>query len=167
MDKVVLDFSSPAGEGLWETVNDVVMGGLSRSRFYVAPGGFAVFEGEVSLDNSGGFASARTLPAEFGLGGHAGLSLRVRGDGRSYRLRLRTDDHFDGPAYQAGFDTRPGEWVVIRLPFESFTPVFRGRAVSGAPPLGPERVRRIGIMIADRQEGAFRLEIAWIKAFQA
>jgi len=164
VEEVIFDFGAPGWEGLWETVDDTVMGGLSSGRFRPTPEGTAAFEGRVSLENSGGFASARTLPARFDLSGHGGLSLRVKGDGRRYRLRLRTDDSHDGPAYQASFDTRPGEWAVVRLPFESFAPVFRGRAVPGAPPLRPEAVRRMGIMIADRQEGTFRLEVAWIRA---
>lgn len=142
----------------------MVMGGLSQSRLSITPEGTGVFEGEVSLENEGGFASVRTLPGEFGLAGRGSLSVRVRGDGKRYRLRLRTDDHYDGVAYQAGFQTRQGEWMEVRLPFGSFRAVFRGRAVPGAPPLEPSSVRRIGFMIADGQEGRFRLEIGWVDA---
>jgi hypothetical protein len=165
MERVLFDFADPGAIGRWEAVNDAVMGGLSRGRIHATSEKTALFEGEVSLENYGGFASVRTLPGDYGLEGFAGLSLRVRGDGRRYRLRLKTDDYFDGAAYQAGFDTVSGRWVEIRLPFGEFLPVFRGRIVSDAPPLEPGRIRRVGFMIADHQEGPFRIEIAWVKAY--
>jgi hypothetical protein len=33
-----------------------------------------------------------------------------------------------------------------------------------APPLDISKIRQIGFMIADKQEGGFRLEIAWVRA---
>jgi hypothetical protein len=53
----------------WATVDDRVMGGISRSELRSAPTGHAVFEGEVSLERNGGFASVRSSPGERGLPG--------------------------------------------------------------------------------------------------
>jgi len=164
MKKLIIDFKDPSEKGQWERMNDVVMGGVSGSRFTVEEG-IAVFQGEVSLENYGGFASIRSLLRDFGLDGYNGLIVRVRGDGKSYRLRLRTDDEYDGIAYQAVFQTDPGEWISVRLPFSGFVPVFRGRIVPDAPALSPDRIRRVGFMIADRQEGQFLLEIDGVEAY--
>jgi len=68
-EKLIIDFKDPAEDRQWEKVNDVVMGGLSRSRITI-DGGTAVFQGEVSLENYGGFASVRSLPRNFGLEGY-------------------------------------------------------------------------------------------------
>ena len=46
--------------GSWQIVNDGVMGGISSSRMVEADG-VLNFEGELSLENNGGFASARRL----------------------------------------------------------------------------------------------------------
>ncbi|MDH4232654.1 MAG: CIA30 family protein [Nitrospirota bacterium] len=164
MKKLIIDFKDPVENGQWERVNDAVMGGISESRLLIQ-GGTALFEGEVSLENYGGFASIRSLPRDFGLEGYDGLIARVRGDGKSYRLRLRTDDEYEGIAYQGVFETKPGEWLSVQLPFSGFVPVFRGRVVPGAPALSPGRIRRVGFMIADRQEGLFRLEIEGVEAY--
>lgn len=59
---VLLDFDDAADVRLWTSVNDVVMGGVSRSEVTQAQPGIARFSGIVSLENSGGFASVRTLP---------------------------------------------------------------------------------------------------------
>jgi NADH dehydrogenase [ubiquinone] 1 alpha subcomplex assembly factor 1 len=164
-EKTIIDFGDAGEQGRWEEVNDLVMGGLSAGRVAVADGK-AIFSGRVSLENFGGFASVRSLPREFDLVGCDGLIVRVRGDGRRYRLRLKTDDEYEGIAYQATFFTEPDQWLEARISFEEFFPVFRGRLVKGAPALDPARVRRIGFMIADRQEGLFRLEIGEVRAYR-
>jgi monofunctional biosynthetic peptidoglycan transglycosylase len=163
--KLILDFILPEEEKRWEIMTDVVMGGISQTQMFITPNKTAIFYGEVSLENYGGFASIRTRPQEYQLDGYAGLSLRVKGDGKKYRFRLRTDDEFEGIAYQAGFATQPGKWITVNLPFTEFIPVFRGRVVPEAPKLEAGHIRRIGFMIADKQAGPFTLEIDWIKAY--
>ena len=44
---------------VWTTVNDPVMGGLSTSAVSFRDGGL-VFSGSISLENNGGFTSARS-----------------------------------------------------------------------------------------------------------
>ncbi|HBM53372.1 MAG TPA: NADH:ubiquinone oxidoreductase, partial [Deltaproteobacteria bacterium] len=42
-------------------VNDVVMGGVSRSQLSLSSTGTLLFEGNISLDYGGGFASVRSV----------------------------------------------------------------------------------------------------------
>ena len=161
--KMVVDFAR-AQPSSWRAVNDGVMGGLSQSQLRGNDAGTAVFTGVVSLENNGGFASVRTLLGEVDLSECDGLAVRVRGDGKRYRLRLRNVDRFDGIAYQATFDTASDVWQVVEIPFASFLPTYRGRMPRDAPPLDISKIRQIGFMIADKQEGGFRLEIAWVRA---
>ena len=163
--KKIIDFSDSSERGMWERVDDVVMGGLSESLLSPADT-TAVFHGTVSLEHFGGFASVRSLPRDFGLGGYDGLIVTVRGDGRRYRLRLKTDDDLEGISYQAIFFTDPATWTESRLSFDEFVPVFRGSLVEGAPDLDPASIRRVGFMIADKQEGTFRLEIKEVRAYR-
>jgi len=165
MEKMIIDFSSPDEQERWEIINDAVMGGVSESRISIIDNKAALFQGVVSLDNYGGFASIRTHPREFDLIGSNGLIVRVKGDGKDFRLRLRTDNTYDGIAYQTHFSTEQDRWITACLSFEAFTPVFRGMVVNDAPPLDITAIRRIGFMIADKQAGPFRLEIEWVKAF--
>jgi monofunctional biosynthetic peptidoglycan transglycosylase len=163
-ERRLVDFADPALVRAWEIVNDGVMGGRSDSDLELTADGTALFRGVVSLANRGGFAMVRTRPDRFDLTGCGVIRLEVRGDGQRYRLRLRTDDDFDGVAYQAAFPTLIDAWTTAKLSLADFAPTFRGRPVPGAPPLDPARVRRIGIIIADGQAGPFRLEIARITA---
>jgi monofunctional biosynthetic peptidoglycan transglycosylase len=159
---VLVDFS--AGAEAWRPINDGVMGGLSRSRLRTTPEGTAVFEGEVSLENNGGFASVRAALGRMDLSEYAGLAARVRGDGRAYQIRLRTNDRFDGIAYRARVTPAAGAWQVVKVPFSAFEPTFRGRRPAGAPPLAKGRICQLGFLVGDKQAGPFRLEIAWVRA---
>jgi monofunctional biosynthetic peptidoglycan transglycosylase len=162
---VLIRFQEDPDASRWVAINDGVMGGTSSGGLRMSPEGVGVFEGNLSLENNGGFASVRTAPDITDVGRAAGIRVRVRGDGRTYRLRLRTDMNFDGIAYQSHFETVKGEWLEIDLPFASFTPTFRGRTVTGAEPLNTSDVRQLGFMIADKTPGPFRLEIEWVAAY--
>jgi monofunctional biosynthetic peptidoglycan transglycosylase len=150
--------------GTWTVVNDGVMGGRSMSTVQKGSSGTIVFAGEVSLENNGGFASARLPIPESDLSAFGGLRLRLRGDGNRYQIRLRTDDRFDGIAYSARLQTT-GEWETVEIPFAAFEPTFRGARPRGAPPLDPSRIRQLGFLIADEQAGPFRLEVADVCAY--
>ena len=149
----------------WSAIDDRVMGGVSNSRLRYDPvGGYAVFEGVVSLERKGGFASVRSRPFDLGIPVTACYGLEVLGDGKRYKFNLRTDDGFDGLNYQAVFEPPKGQWTTIELPVQKFQPSFRGRLVAGAAALDPMRVRQVGLMIADRQQGYFSLALRSIQA---
>jgi hypothetical protein len=156
-------FDSAASVADWSAIGDSVMGGLSVSRLRHDPAGHAVFEGTVSLERNGGFASVRSRPLALGDAQVVACLLDVRGDGRRFKLNLRTDDAFDGMNYQAAFEAPEDAWTLVQLPFSAFLPTFRGRRVPGAPPLDPARIRQIGFAIADRQAGPFALALRSIR----
>ncbi len=162
--KILFDFAESAN-ATWQIVNDDVMGGVSTSSFRIT-NGLAVFRGEVSLENNGGFASVRTLPVRLEEGAASGFVLRVRGDGRRYKFTARMDKSFDGPLYQCAFPTQRGEWQEIHLQLEDFVPTFRGRVLSGEATLDVRKLTSVGFLISDQQAGAFQLEIAWIATSQ-
>jgi len=153
----LLDFDDPADAALWRPVDDVVMGGVSRSAFEQAGPGVARFRGNVSLENFGGFASVRTPPREWDTAGAEAFVLRVRGDGKTYKFTIRTGDGFDGIQYQQRFTTTAGTWSDVRLPVREFVATFRGRRVPFAPSFDPAKARALGLMISDKQAGSFEL----------
>ena len=155
---MLFDFRHEDTAGTWQRLNDTVMGGVSES-FMGRTDDFGVFMGTVSLENNGGFASVRSVPSAVDLSKFDAIALRVRGDGKRYALRVRTDPGWDGVSYHAAFDTEAGEWIDVTVPFSNLKPQFRGRAVPQAGPLDPASIHTFGIMISDKQEGDFRLEI--------
>ena len=155
----LFDFSDPRSVDAWRAIDDRVMGGVSRSRLRHDPAGHAVFEGDVSLAQNGGFASVRSSPGERGQAGATICQIEARGDSGQYKLSLLTDDGFDSVNYQASFSTMGHDWQIISLTLSAFRASFRGREVPGAPALDPARIRQVGLLIAGRQAGPFALEI--------
>ncbi len=75
---------------VWQRLDDVIMGGQSSSGLQISSqGATAVWSGEL-ITEGGGFCGARTASRDWDLGGAAGIRLRVRGDGQTYKLNLKT-----------------------------------------------------------------------------
>jgi len=165
-EKLIFGFDKPGESEQWRTIDDPVMGGLSRSTFQIANQGAALFSGMVSLENFGGFASVSSIPADYNLGGFEGIAVRVRGDGKRYKLTIKTDASFAGFTYQSPFNTVSGEWTIIYAAFKNFVASFRGSIKKDAEPIDAKKIKSFGFLIADKQEGPFQLEIDWIKAVQ-
>ncbi|KAJ0017916.1 hypothetical protein Pint_10346 [Pistacia integerrima] len=158
----------------WGALDDVVMGGVSESKFQIDRTGgenggpTGLFKGVVSTVNNGGFTSIRTrrkftfwfqnFSEPEDLSAYDGLELRLKGDGRRYKLIVRTSPDWDTVGYTVGFDTLGGQWQSIRLPFTSLRPIFRARTVSDAPPFDPSN-------IVSLQAWAFQLPVSYIRAY--
>jgi NADH dehydrogenase [ubiquinone] 1 alpha subcomplex assembly factor 1 len=164
--RTLTDFGSESAI-TWTTVNDNVMGGRSQGGFRVSEGVLR-FEGATNT-NGGGFSSIRSRPVRLDLSAYEGVRLRVRADGRRYTFRLTTSTSRSGryaPSYWADFETEKGtEWQVVDVPFSSFRPRWRGSNLSG-PALDLAHVDSLGLMIYDKKDGAFRLDVDWIQAYQ-
>ena len=156
---LLFDFHDSRAVDEWAPIDDRVMGGISHSRLRHNPAGHAVFEGEVSLERNGGFASVRCRPGARGQPGAETCLIEVRGAAKRFKLSLLTDDGFDSLNYQAAFTPTGNDWQTLRLPLAAFRASFRGREVPGAPALDPSCIRQVGLLIADRQAGPFALEV--------
>lgn len=150
----------------WTTVNDPVMGGKSTSRVAFGGGGLE-FSGTVSLENNGGFASARG-PQDPGIGqkaaGATALNVRAIGDGKTYVLKLGVAGH---PwSYIQRFRTDAGIAGDYALPVEGFEPVgMRLDPEPNAPRLlDPSTIDEVAVYILDKQQGPFTITITGIDA---
>ena len=157
--EAIFDFTRPAAARGFRVINDGVMGGVSSSRLEFAADGM-LFTGTVSMENNGGFASFRG-PLRVPAGARA-LLLTVRGDGQAYKLSLKQDDSNATGQYQTSF-TVPREWTTLRFVPTDFAATFRGRALA-APTIVLGEVQTVGLLIADKQVGAFRIEVRSVGA---
>jgi NADH dehydrogenase [ubiquinone] 1 alpha subcomplex assembly factor 1 len=158
----LINFNDMESGSGWVAVNDGVMGGRSEGA-PVLVDGVLQFHGSLSLANNGGFSSVRTMGQSFDFSGITAVVLRVRGDGRRYQLRLATEACYRGIAvsYGSEFATVAEQWIEARVPLDSLIPTVRGTRLDG-PPFDAAHVREIGLLIADKREGPFALDVAWI-----
>ena len=124
LEKVIFDFSESSGIEAWQVVNDGVMGGLSDGSIRLTKGGHALYSGEVSLENNGGFSSVRHRLSQIDISEFENICIRVKGDGKRYQFRLK-EDPYDRHSFITYFETT-GNWEEICLPLSEFYPTFRG-----------------------------------------
>ena len=163
--KLLLDFEDTDKSGRWMVVNDDVMGGVSRSNVKLHSDGYLLFDGEVSTNYGGGFASVRTDYKNWEIEKYEGLILRVKGDGKTYQFRCRLGNNINQIAYRHYFQTDKEDWQEILLPFKEFLPTYRGRVLTNIPQLDPKEIKQFGFMISDKQVGKFHLKIDWIGVY--
>jgi monofunctional biosynthetic peptidoglycan transglycosylase len=163
----VAEFTPEESEKMdWRIVDDGVMGGLSQGKREISKDGILRFFGTLSLANNGGFSSLRTEAVKLDLSGAEGLLLRVKGDGRTYQVRLTTDAEYQGRemSFQAGFPTEKDKWTEVKVPFACFVGTWRGMQLPDKI-LDPAKVRRLGLQLADKKEGPFQLRVDWIRTY--
>jgi hypothetical protein len=180
-EKVVFDFTDPSPElrtqlkSVWGALDDVVMGGISASSFQMGEN-YGLFSGNVSTDNSGGFASVRTknFSPAWDLTGFAGVKLRVKGDGQRYKFFLRTESTWDGIGYSYSFDTTADRWIDVIIRWTDFVPVFRAKTVKDCPTIDVSKICSFQLMLSKFEydgalnprftPGSFALQVESIKA---
>jgi NADH dehydrogenase [ubiquinone] 1 alpha subcomplex assembly factor 1 len=170
---VLFDFAKPQSVTGWSSIDDSVMGGISKSTTTwdeTDGSGALLFSGLMTTEQNGGFTS--TLgPPDRSLGqvaaGAKALGVNAIGDGRTYVLQLRADQsetrwiaRFTPLTKHEGTNGN-----LVSIPLESFAPVDRFlRPATARAPLDPANIVQISVYLIDEQIGDFRLAI---KAFTA
>ena len=158
----LLDSNGKTSKIKWNIVNDTVMGGRSSSRWSDKSSALS-FEGFLSLENNGGFASVRHDLNNINLSGTDGIFIKVKGDGRKYQFRIRSQAS-RWANYSQEFKTKKDTVQTFYLPYKDFKPSWRGRSVRNVPTLTGKDVRGIGFLLGDKIQGKFKLEVLNISA---
>ncbi len=166
LETVLFDFTDPRSTRQWETIDDVVMGGRSSSSVRIEDGRL-IFEGDLSLENDGGFCSTRSRTEGWDLSGFQGLVVTISGDGRKYSLTLQTERGRDAVIYQHPLPVSEGSWETVHAHFADFEPTYHGEVLEDAPAVEQSHVYSVGFIIADGREGPFRLRVERIAAYAA
>ena len=160
----------------WGPLDDVVMGGASKSD--LAPGGKfdGVWSGLVTTANNGGFAGIRTkLFSPFkDASSCRGVILKVKGDGKRFKFIARDDTEWNGIAWSTSFDTTAGKTIDVKIPWSKLIPTRFARTVQTAPfdtkkmtgiQLSLSKFEYDGGLNPKFSEGPFRLEVEQISFF--
>jgi NADH dehydrogenase [ubiquinone] 1 alpha subcomplex assembly factor 1 len=154
--KVLIEFSRKGEVEKWQVVDDRVMGGLSRGLFHLSTDSTALFEGNVSTENNGGFSSVRTTFQTEVLREYAFFILRIKGDGKKYQFRVKVNAS-DSFSYITEFQTTGG-WEDIEIPFDALYPSYRGQRLNRSNFSG-DQIEEMAFLAGNKRTERFRLEV--------
>lgn len=154
--EIIIDFNKNTSIQAWRIVNDGVMGGRSNGNFSLSPEGHGLFEGQISLDNNGGFSSVRYQCDKLKTSPESRIVIRLKGDGKAYQFRVK-DNSRNYYSYITSFETS-GEWQEIEIPLKDMYPSFRGRKLD-LPNFAHDSFEEIVFLIGNKKAESFKLLI--------
>lgn len=157
---LIFDFNLKSDLINWRIVNDAVMGGQSESKFYLNQDGNGTFEGNVSLENNGGFCSVKYIFEPLFLKSATHFCIRLKGDGKQYQFRVKTH-RTDSHSYVFPFQTNT-DWQTIEIPINELYPAFRGRKLD-LPNYDGFNLEEIAFLIGNKKGEQFQLLIDTIE----
>jgi len=162
-DRLLLSFDQPGQNHDWQVINDGVMGGLSVGKTQLKNQVF-IFSGSISTKKNGGFTSVyrpiATMPQDF-----QWVKISVKGDGKPYQLRMRSQVMGYDLAYKINFTTKEATMQTLTFNLADFQASFRGRILSGAPTLKAETISHVGFLISAKQAADFSLSTYGIEFY--
>lgn len=152
---ILTNFSNKTVLDDWKVVNDGVMGGKSHGHFSTDTAN-AIFEGNVSLENNGGFSLVRHQMKTLDVSKFTTFVIKLKGDESRYQFRIKhkTEDDY---AYVFYFKTS-GNWETISISIAEMYPTFRGRKLN-MPNFGNDTIEEIAFLIGNKTEQQFKLLI--------
>jgi NADH dehydrogenase [ubiquinone] 1 alpha subcomplex assembly factor 1 len=153
---ILYNFSLTSQAHEWIVVDDVVMGGKSNGSFRINDANHGIFEGNVSLENNGGFSSVRHWIDQKKVENFTKVVLDIKGDGNPYQFRIKANKS-DYYSYVAEFNTT-SDWVIVEIPFNTMYPSFRGQRLD-APNFPGKLIEEIAFLIGNKKAVSFKLEI--------
>ncbi len=153
---LIFDFNKNSDIRGWKIVDDIVMGGRSSGSFKLSPEGFGLFEGQISLENNGGFSSVRYQFKKVKVDKGSSIMIRLKGDGKNYQFRVK-DNTSTYYSYITTFQTS-GAWQEIEIPLKNLYPSYRGRKLD-LPNFSHDYIEEIVFLIGNKKPENFRLLI--------
>ncbi len=165
-DPLVFDFGEGKDFGRWSIINDGVMGGLSESKAQLNDDA-VLFSGTVSLKNNGGFVSLRGPMGYYDLSEYSFCEIRYKSDtDRKFELLIEKETPFYLPKYRKKFGEKSEDWQTLKIPLRELEISRMGNTMAeGIDPKELAGIKRIGFILADKQEGSFELWIDYLKFY--
>ncbi len=160
-----IDFGKNTGGSDWTVVNDDVMGGRSTSQA-IMEDSYLHFEGVVSLENNGGFASIRGPYGAEDLSAYENVVIRFRGTERKFAISLDVSRAWYQPNYKYEFTPQGSNWQEISIPLSDFKESAVGRFTGETMSESQQsKVIRMGLILYDKKSGPFELDVDYIKFY--
>ncbi|MEM6378490.1 MAG: CIA30 family protein [Bacteroidota bacterium] len=158
-----IDFGETGNAQDWMIVNDGVMGGLSRGEGFFTDSSL-VFQGEVSLDNNGGFASLRSAYQDFDLSTYDKVVIRCKSKGVQFAFTMNIYRQFYLPSFKKRISASSEDWQIIELPLKEFYAYRLGRQLDyKLDQENLEQIIRLGFITDEKKYAPFKFEIDYLE----
>jgi len=158
--QTIINFKEKSTTENWYVVDDVVMGGRSSGKFEITKEGYGKFSGDVSLENNGGFSSARYDMEPLKVSLDNKIRIKLKGDGSSYQFRVKANKQ-DYYSYIVKFDTT-GDWQTLEFALADLYPTFRGRTLD-LPNFDKTTIEEIRFLVGNKKEQKFEVVMNYIQ----
>ena len=152
----LVDFTKETNLSHWQVIDDNVMGGSSLGSLVLNKDGNAVFKGNISLENYGGFSSIQYFFDSKKVESYSKFVLYIKGDGKRYQFRIKENEK-NYYSYVYYFQTN-NDWQRIEIPFNKMYPSFRCRRLNMAIFSG-NSIQQVGFLFGNKKAENFQLEI--------
>ncbi len=159
----MLDFNDSFNDDdlSWNIVNDGVMGGLSKGYIDYNDKSM-IFEGNLSLENNGGFSWAKSPTAQMDLSDFNQIEIKYRSKERSVDFTFETEGAYRVVYFKEELKSTKNKWKTVTLDLDNFAQYYFGR-FTGKMFKKRDDVLRMGLIMNDKKEGAFKIEVDDIK----
>lgn len=169
---------SPTNKDLmqWGPLDDVVMGGRSKSDLQFGEEFNGTWTGISTAEGGGGFTGIRTklLEPALDVSDCMGFEITVKGDGQRYKFITRWDEEWNGIAWSYSFDTVKDKTIKVRIPLSKLKPTryaktlpdaFFSRSTLRALQISLSKFEYDGALNPSWREGPFYLKVESIKTY--
>jgi len=176
----------------WLVSSDRAIGGTSQCTLVLGAEG-AIFSGKLSLEHAADITTTAATPEATGASAETalrkqaycairakvprrvrdcsdfqGLEMKIRADARMYAVNVTGKSFFPDDLYQGFIQQQEplsgDEWTTVTLPFSQFVLTSYGYAKEEQREINAESIRTVGFTVMADHEGAFRFEVAWVRA---
>lgn len=169
---------SPTNKNLlkWGPLDDVVMGGRSKSDLQFGSTFDGTWTGISTSEGGGGFTGIRTklLEPPLDVTETTGIEITVKGDGQRYKFIARWDEDWNGLAWSYSFDTIKDKSIKVKIPFNQLKATRFAKVIPDAT-FNKATLRALQISLSKFEydgglnpkwrEGPFQLNVESIAAY--
>jgi len=119
------------------------------------------------LKNNGGFVSLRSPLGNYDLSDFSFCEIRYKSDtDRKFELLIEKETPFYLPKYRKKFGEKSEDWQTLKIPLRDLEISRMGNTMAkGIDPEELDGIKRIGFILADKQEGSFEIWIDYLKFY--
>lgn len=98
------------------------------------------------------------------------FEMKLRSDQRIYTLQIKPLSSYEEDIYQAIIplprEHEINQWRTVKIPFSDFFLTYRGYLEESSPKWYGQNIKSVGILMAERYDGPFKIDIEYIKAIK-